>query len=303
MIEFHQPTLADKEWVDRCLEAGEHRGCEYSFAGMLGWGPAYGREIAQWEGWFLSRSRGKGGHAYLWPAGAGEAGRALEAIEADAKALGEPVRFICLTQAQAGELEALRPGQFEIEEDRDNFDYLYEVDKLSDLAGRKLHSKRNHCKRFEENNPDWVYEDLTEEAVPECMEVDALWEERSREREGAAEAQDITNEKRAMVTTLKNFTALRAEGGLIRVEGRVVAFTIGSPICADTFDVHFEKAFGEIQGAYAMINREFARRLRQRHPELRYLNREEDMGLEGLRKAKESYYPDLLLEKFTAVQR
>lgn len=302
MIEFHKPTLADKEWVTHCLVGEDRRGCEYSFAGMLGWGPAYGREIAQWEGWFLSRSMGRGGHVYLWPAGTGELPKALEAIEADAQALGEPVRFICLTWEQARELERLRPGQFDIREDRDNFDYLYEVDKLSDLAGRKLHSKRNHCKRFEENNPDWVYEDMTEEAIPECMEVDAAWEERSREREGASEAQDMADEKRAMVTTLENFRALNAEGGLIRVEGRVVAFTVGSPICADTFDVHFEKALGEIQGAYAMINREFARRIRQRHPQVRYLNREEDMGLEGLRKAKESYYPDLLLEKYVAVR-
>ena len=75
---------------------------------------------------------------------------------------------------------------------------------------------------------------------------------------------------------------------------------MGDLLSADTYDVHFEKAYGELQGAYAMINREFARRVRQRHPQVRYLNREDDMGVEGLRKAKESYYPDLMVEKFSA---
>ena len=82
-----------------------------------------------------------------------------------------------------------------------------------------------------------------------------------------------------------------------------MAFTMGSPISVDTFDVHFEKAYGEIQGAYTMINREFARWVRDRYPEVRYLNREDDMGLEGLRKAKESYYPDCMVEKCSVVCR
>ena len=85
--------------------------------------------------------------------------------------------------------------------------------------------------------------------------------------------------------------------------GEVVAFTIGDRLSADTYDVHFEKAYGELQGAYAMINREFARWVRQRHPEVKYLNREDDMGVEGLRKAKESYYPDLMVEKYAAVMK
>ena len=103
-------------------------------------------------------------------------------------------------------------------------------------------------------------------------------------------------------TALRRTTPpLGLEGGLIRVYGEVVAFTIGDRLSADTYDVHFEKAYGELQGAYAMINREFARWVREHHPEVKYLNREDDMGVPGLRKAKESYYPDLLVEKHTAI--
>ena len=99
---------------------------------------------------------------------------------------------------------------------------------------------------------------------------------------------------------MDHFEALGLEGGLIRINGSVAAFTIGDRLNGDTYDVHFEKAYAGIQGAYAMINREFARWVREHHPDIKYLNREEDMGVEGLRKAKESYYPDLLLEKYTA---
>mgnify|MGYP002737047281 CR=1 FL=1 len=88
-------------------------------------------------------------------------------------------------------------------------------------------------------------------------------------------------------------------GLLLRAEGRVAAFTMGSPIGPDTFDVHFEKAFSDLPGAYPLINREFARWLRERHPGLRWLNREDDMGLEGLRRAKSSYHPDRMVEKST----
>ena len=101
---------------------------------------------------------------------------------------------------------------------------------------------------------------------------------------------------------MDHYHALGLEGGLIRVYGEVVAFTMGDRLNSDTYDVHFEKAYGELQGAYAMINREFARWVRAKHPNVRYLNREDDMGVEGLRKAKESYYPDYLEVNFSAVE-
>ena len=182
------------------------------------------------------------------------------------------------------ELDRLFPGKFIYEADRDGYDYLYEIDRLADLPGKKLHNKRNHISRFLDNNPSWVYEEITPESLPECLEMDKEWYRRSMIREGAAEERDLG-------------------GGLIRVYGEVVAFTMGDVLSSDTFDVHFEKAYGELQGAYALINREFARWVRGRHPGIKYLNREDDMGVEGLRKAKESYYPDLMVEKHSAVWR
>ncbi len=303
MINFQIPQPADKAWVDQRLAGGNYRGCEYSFTNLLVWGAAYDQRIADVEGFLVVRVKGNLGYGYFWPAGAGDLDRALTLLEQDAQERGEEFRLVGVTPEGVAELERLRPGQYTCTLDRDGSDYLYDIDKLADLGGRKLHSKRNHCARFQDNNPDWVYEDMTPQALGECLELDEQWDRLSREREGAEEAEDMTNERKALLLSAKYFKELKLEGGLLRVGGQVVAFTMGDLLGVDTFDVHFEKAYSEIQGAYPMINREFARRIRQRYPQVRYLNREEDMGIEGLRKAKESYYPDLMVEKHWVVRK
>ena len=300
MIEFHKPQLTDKPWVDELLRRADHRGCEYNFTNLFVWSDAYDQRIARVGDFLVTHLCGALGCSYIYPAGSGDIAPVLTALEQDAAERGVPFRLVCLTQPQIQELDTLFPGRFTFEADRDGFDYLYDIDRLADLGGKKLHAKRNHINRFIENNPSWVYEDITPESLPECLEMDKEWYRRSMVREGLAEERDLGNEGRALRLAMEHYHALGLEGGLIRVYGEVVAFTMGDRLTEDTFDVHFEKAYGELQGAYAMINREFARRVRQRHPQVRYLNREDDMGVEGLRKAKESYYPDLMVEKYSA---
>ena len=300
MIEFHKPQLTDKPWVDELLRRADHRGCEYNFTNLFVWSDAYDQRIARVGDFLVTRLCGSLGCSYIYPAGAGDIAPVLAALEQDAAERGAPLHLICLTQPQVRELDSLFPGRFTFEADRDGFDYLYDIDRLADLGGEKLHAKRNHINRFVENNPSWVYEDITPESLPECLEMDKEWYRRSMVREGLAEERDLGDEGRALRLAMEHYHDLGLEGGLIRVYGEVVAFTMGDLLSSDTYDVHFEKAYGELQGAYAMINREFARRVRQRHPQVRYLNREDDMGVEGLRKAKESYYPDLMVEKYSA---
>lgn len=301
MIEFHSPQLEDKPWVDALLAQADYRGCDYNFTTIFTWSQAYRMEIAQAEGFFLTRLCGRMGCSYLYPAGGGDLGRIIRTLEADALERGAPLRLVCVTPEQIVDLERLYPGEFTFTDDRDGYEYLYEIDRLADLGGKKLHAKRNHIHRFEENNPDWTYEEITPATLPECLEMDKEWYRRSLQREGSTEEQDLRAEVAALRRAIEHYSALGLEGGLLRVGGRVIAFTMGDKLCSDTYDVHFEKAFGEIQGAYAAINREFARWVRERHPEIRYLNREDDMGVEGLRKAKESYYPDRMVEKHAAV--
>ena len=303
MITFKTPAPTDKAWVDGLLARGNYRGCDYNFTNLYVWKKTYGVEIAQGGDFLFTHICGRMGCSYLYPAGAGDIAGAIRMLEADAAGRGQPLRLVCLTRGQMAELEEFFPGRFTYMADRDGYDYLYEIDRLADLGGKKLHAKRNHINRFIENNPTWTYEEITPDSLAECMEMDREWYRRSLQREGEAEERDLGDEGIALRTAMEDYQALGLEGGLIRVYGEVVAFTMGDKLSADTYDVHFEKAYGELQGAYAMINREFARWVRQRHPEIKYLNREDDMGVEGLRKAKLSYYPDLLVEKYAAIMK
>lgn len=303
MIDFRTPQPSDKAWVDALLAQADYRGCDYNFTNLFVWSRAYGQEIAQVNGFLVTHLCGRMGCSYMYPAGSGDLAAAIDILAREADERRQPLRLVCLTTRQMEELDRLMPGRFAYEADRDGFDYLYDIDRLADLTGKKLHAKRNHINRFMDNNPSWVYEEITPQTLPECLEMDQEWYRRSMVREGAAEERDLGDEGIALRTAMDHYHALGLEGGLIRVYGEVVAFTMGDRLNSDTYDVHFEKAYGELQGAYAMINREFARWVRARHPEIRYLNREDDMGVEGLRKAKQSYYPDLMVEKHTAVMK
>ena len=303
MIDFRTPQPSDKAWVDALLAQADYRGCDYNFTNLFVWSRAYGQEIAQVNGFLGTHLCGRMGCSYMYPAGSGDLAAAIDILAREADERRQPLRLVCLTTRQMEELDRLMPGRFAYEADRDGFDYLYDIDRLADLTGKKLHAKRNHINRFMDNNPSWVYEEITPQTLPECLEMDQEWYRRSMVREGAAEERDLGDEGIALRTAMDHYHALGLEGGLIRVYGEVVAFTMGDRLNSDTYDVHFEKAYGELQGAYAMINREFARWVRAKHPNVRYLNREDDMGVEGLRKAKESYYPDRMVEKYAATQR
>ena len=303
MIDFRTPQPSDKAWVDALLAQADYRGCDYNFTNLFVWSRAYGQEIAQVNGFLVTHLCGRMGCSYMYPAGSGDLAAAIDILAREADERRQPLRLVCLTTRQMEELDRLMPGRFAYEADRDGFDYLYDIDRLAALTGKKLHAKRNHINRFMDNNPSWVYEEITPQTLPECLEMDQEWYRRSMVREGAAEERDLGDEGIALRTAMDHYHALGLEGGLIRVYGEVVAFTMGDRLNSDTYDVHFEKAYGELQGAYAMINREFARWVRAKHPNVRYLNREDDMGVEGLRKAKESYYPDRMVEKYAATQR
>ena len=301
MIDFRTPQPSDKAWVDALLAQADYRGCDYNFTNLFVWSRAYHQEIARVDDFLVTHVCGRMGCSFMFPAGGGDLASVIRKLEEEAAGRGEPLRLVCLTPRQMAELEEFFPGQFTFTADRDGYDYLYEIDRLADLGGKRLHAKRNHINRFMENNPSWTYEEITPESLGECLAMDKEWYRRSLAREGEAEERDLGDEGVALRQAMEHYQALGLEGGLIRVYGEVVAFTMGDLLNSDTYDVHFEKAYGELQGAYAMINREFARWVRGRHPNVRYLNREDDMGVEGLRKAKESYYPDQMVEKHTAM--
>ncbi len=290
MLEFRLPELEDRAWLKPVLERSGHIGSEYAFGTMYIWRGAYHSKVCR-VGDAVFRSYGKEALAYALPLG-GDLRTNVEIMMADASERGRDFRMTGLSQAGVQALEQAMPGRFTFVSDRDAADYIYLSEDLIQLAGKKYHGKRNHISKFERLY-QWTYEDLSPQNMDECMALAREW----CKQYGCSKENGLDKESCALRVTFDQFGELGFIGGMLRVDGKPVAFTIGEQINGEAFVVHFEKALGDYTGAYTMINREFCRR---RLGAYRYINREEDMGLEGLRKAKLSYYPAILLEKYIA---
>lgn len=302
MLKFEPIKMEDKTWMTQLLAMEPTMGCEYDFVTNYLWGHVFCRRIARCGDRLVMRVMEGSEVCYVYPAGSGPLEPVLAEMEADAKANGAPLRIICVPETFKNKLEEAFPGRFRVEADRDSFDYIYSIDKLADLKGKKMHAKRNHINRFNENYPDWMFEPMNESNREECRAMAEEWLSRRWGKTTELEKQRLTEERTAIFKALDQMNELGLDCGAIRAGGRVVAFAIGSRLSTDGYDIHFEKAFDDIQGAYSAINREMARYVRTRYPGVKWINREDDVGVEGLRKAKLSYYPDLLLEKFTVAQ-
>lgn len=301
MHAFQVPALSDRNWVLSLLRAEGLPLCDYSFPVLYCWQDAYRFKLARLGGRLLIRLHSSLGHSYLWPAGEGDPTPALQILARDAEDHDEPLRLIALTLYHKNWLAAHFPGRFIFEENRDSFDYLYTVGRLAQLPGKKLHAKRNHLHRFDQLCPGWSFTPLTQADIPGCLTMDQTWHASALTREEAPGLSSLAEEQRALRLALDHWQALGLEGGVLRWQGDILGFTLGAPLTETVFDVHFERARSDIQGAYAAVNRSFARQIAQLHPQVHYLNREDDMGIAGLRKAKLSYYPDDLEVKFCAV--
>lgn len=290
MIDFKYPEFSQKEEYREILSRFPGRGCEYNFTNLYLWGR---QRMAFHEGNVVFFSQFNQKSVYPFPLGK-DLKPTLDAIIHDARTRDIPCRLTGLSQDDCAALEQMYPGRFRIHFDRDSFDYVYEISDLAQLGGRKYQKKRNHINRFRQNHPDYTLEPITDENALEAAQLLQAWYTQREENDPLA---DFHMEKAAVFKALRSRTELGLEGMLLKVEGKPVAMTMGSRLYDDTFDVHFEKALDEADGAYPTINWEFARYLQDKYPDLKYLNREEDMGLEGLRKAKLSYCPHHMVEK------
>ena len=208
---------------------------------------------------------------YLFPVGSGDKKPALDAIIEDAKARGIPCRLVGLTQDDCALLERLYPGRLRYHFDRDSFDYVYDINDLADLKGKKFQKKRNHLNRFREQNPDYRLEPLCDENVQAAKELADRWYDLRLQENPHG---DYHMERAALKKALEQYRELGMEGLLLYTDAGITAMTMGSRLNADTFDIHFEKALDIADGAYAAINNGFARHLREKYPDLQFLNRE-----------------------------
>lgn len=280
-------TYDDRETFEKYYQYKTSRGCELSFSNNFLWVAYYKTQwnIIEDSLVFYNPLR----NSVSFPIGENPY-QALEWLIRYYKTNDMPFIMQLVTKEQFEKLNEQYPGIFQIKYHRKNADYIYEAESLGSLAGKKLHAKRNHIHRFVQNYPEWIYEEINDDNVDDCIEMAQKWRIQNRCDEDAAKRDEIRVTLRALELREK----IGLTGGLIRTRDGVVAFSLGAPLSADTFVVHIEKAFSDIQGAYPIINREFVLHAAKGY---RYINREEDMGEEGLRKAKLSYYPAILLEK------
>ena len=292
MIKFEKLNPANKAAFDAFLLHCGQRGCEYNFANLYLWGrqkAAFLGENLVFFSQFNQRS------VYLFPVCHGALQDAIDAIIHDARARGIPCRLTGLTHEDCDAVEALYPGKFHFHHDRNSFDYIYNIEDLATLKGKKFQKKRNHLNKFKQLHPDFRVLPLTDENTPQVRELLQQWYQTRLEADPSA---DFYMEQVAITLALQHRQALDMEGLVLMDGDRLLAMTLGSYLADNTFDVQFEKAIDE--SAYVAMCSGFAAHLMAKYPQLQFLNREDDLGIEGLRKSKLAYNPVMLIEKHWA---
>lgn len=297
-ISFKPITIDDKELITSFTMSSNYRNCDFSFANMCSWRFIYDSEYAVSDGFLLIRFwiEEKSRIAYMMPIGQGDLDRAISFLEEDSLKHGHPLCMLGITPDAKDELEKVFPNKFYYISERDYFDYIYNREDLILLKGKKYQSKRNHINSFKKQYA-YEYISITPDIVPQCLELECKW---FRANHTEDDDEELNDERRSLTYALQHFDELGLIGGAIRVDTQIVAFSFGAPINRNTFGVHVEKADILYDGAFTLINQEFASHLPEQYL---YINREEDLGITGLRQAKLSYNPTILLEKYAVVKK
>lgn len=254
------------------------------------WRKAYSLEWAKEQDFLCIKAVWDNETFVFPPLGVGYNGieQVLDTLEDYFHQIGAPFLMKGATPDLVEYLQRLKPDYYNYREDRDNFDYLYRSEDLINLPGRKLNSKKNHMNYFKLHF-NYRYEPISPDLIPACLESALAW--------GQKHTDDpvLHYEQMAINDALQNFSYLQLTGGAIIVYDKVEAFTLGEQLNSDTAVVHIEKGNADIRGIYQMINQQFCER---QWSHLEYINREEDMGIAGLRQAKLSYRPFKMVEKY-----
>ena len=286
-LSFHPVTISDREAMQAAVFQAGRRNSNYTFANILGWQFRYKTEVCLLRDAMVLRFILRGKRAYMVCTAEDDVPEELvRALLADS---GGKLTIYGLEDAQLPFLTSRFPVT--AKPLRDQLDYIYRRSDLAVLPGGHLQAKRNHIHRFRAGYPDFEYRPLTPDLFDECRQLTAMWQEKKEVKDS------LIGERHVMETLFSNWDTLSMEGGSIYADGRMVAFCFGAAVIRDTFDVIAEKADRNIEGAYAIINQQFASHLPEQYT---YVNREEDMDIPSLRKAKLSYHPEILLS-FNAV--
>ena len=298
MLEWSIPEAEDEDWINSCIAVSGTMASDASFANIYLLRNKYSTKISRYKDFIIRKYSGKGARCgYTFPLGKGDVAKALAEIEKDAKECGERLQFAFVTEEQKEVLENAMPARFCYSSDAGDSDYIYLRSELASLSGKAFHKKKNHFSKFVRTYPDYKYYEIGACNIYDAQKVADAWYYEHLQDEDASQLAEY----KAIKEALDNFEELGLIGGIIYVNDSPCAMTIASKINENTVDVHFEKAVGEyaLNGGYAAINKLFSEKL----DGVTWLNREEDIGIEGLRKAKLSYRPKIMLKKYNAVEK
>jgi hypothetical protein len=292
MFSFKLIKLEDRAVLHPLVSQIPYQLCNFTFTNMIIWGHLYSPAYSIIDGMLVIVSQPKEKLYFNFPFGQGEAKPVIDKLMQYAKEKEVAFKMINITDEMKMLLEVYYPNQFSFSLSRDYSDYLYHTHNLISLQGRKYQPKRNHINKFK-NLYKYQYSPMCENDIAECLQMHQQWTILHCKKSNFT----LDNEACATRKALQLFHKLELEGGVLRVEGKVIAFTLGQAINGTTFDICIEKALSDYEGAYPMINQQF---LKHQLSGYTYVNREEDLGEEGLRKAKLSYHPFKLISKYKA---
>jgi hypothetical protein len=290
MTDFKPVEIQDKPLFDEFLRKDPPQVSELTFTNLFIWRYHYQPAWLEWNECILILYHPKTGPPYgLCPFGPGDKERALDFLCRGMAKLTQEVR-ICRVGEEFVNNHVDR-AKYSVEDDRENSDYVYLAKDLINLSGNKYHRKKNHLNQFMKNYV-FEYHPLNPDLVNRVLGMQETW---CQIRE-CVEKPDLLAEDYAVHEALTYFEELGYQGGAVLINSVVEAFALGETLNQDTAVIHIEKANPDIPGLYAAINQLFCLNAWSK---VTYINREQDMGVEGLRKAKESYYPHHMVNKYT----
>ena len=291
MFSFKLIKLEDRPLLYPIISQIPYQLCNYTFANMIIWGSTYSPAYAIIDGMLVIVSQPQGKYLLNFPLGNGNVEQVINKLINYTKERGVPFKMINITEEMRLILEKSFPDKFTYSFSQDDSDYLYNTQDLLLLQGKKYQPKRNHINKFKKLY-DYQYNNMTQADIPECIEMHKKWAlAHCKEKNTTLEYETC-----ATMKALQLFNKLELKGGVLRVDGKVIAFTLGQAINDTTFDICIEKALSDYEGAYSIINQLFLEHQVANYP---YVNREEDVGEAGLRKAKLSYHPEKLIHKYS----
>lgn len=301
MLGFKPIELSDRDIIKRFFAPNHNQNSECTFTNLYMWRKCYAVRWAVSDDHLIVEPNAFESSWILPPYGLDPKDdeqfvAAIEHTIEDYRSRNKTLVIRAVTEDVKDRLERLLPDRFSYAEEPEIEDYIYDAEKMRTLSGRKLSKKRNHINAFKAAYPDYELMPLTPFNVDRALDYEERWMG-MRYREGRLD-DSLLCEREAIYDALYNMETLDFKGSMIQADNKIVAMAFAEMVNEDTVVIHIEKAYSEYRGLYPVINQD---NLNLYWKDAKFVNREEDMGLEGLRHAKQSYYPLYLLKKYRAV--